>query len=74
MCKTKREDYEKYWDNISPFIKFGCLKDEKFCGQDERRGSVQESDHKYLTLKDCIEANGGNRRRSECQDRGQQSR
>ena len=29
MCKTKREDYEKYWDNISPFIKFGCLKDEK---------------------------------------------
>ena len=31
MCKTDREDYEKYWDDISPFIKFGCLKDEKFC-------------------------------------------
>ncbi len=31
MCKTDRENYEKYWDDISPFIKFGCLKDEKFC-------------------------------------------
>jgi molecular chaperone HtpG len=31
MCKTKREEYEGYWDNISPFIKFGCLRDEKFC-------------------------------------------
>ena len=31
MCKTDRENYEKYWDDINPFIKFGCLKDEKFC-------------------------------------------
>ena len=31
MCKTEREDYEKYWDDINPFIKFGCLKDDKFC-------------------------------------------
>ena len=31
MCKTDRENYEKYWDDISPFIKFGCIKDEKFC-------------------------------------------
>ena len=31
MCKTDRENFEKYWDDISPFIKFGCLKDEKFC-------------------------------------------
>ena len=31
MCKTEKEEYEKYWDDISPFIKFGCLKDEKFC-------------------------------------------
>ena len=30
MCKTDRENYEKYWDDINPFIKFGCLKDEKF--------------------------------------------
>lgn len=31
MCKTDKEEYEKYWDDISPFIKFGCLKDTKFC-------------------------------------------
>ncbi|MEG1139511.1 MAG: molecular chaperone HtpG, partial [Lachnospiraceae bacterium] len=30
MCKTEKDIYEKYWDDISPFIKFGCLKDEKF--------------------------------------------
>ncbi len=59
MCRTKREDYEKYWDSISPFIKFGCLKDEKFC--DKMKDSVlfKNIDGKYLTLKDCIEENGG---------------
>ena len=31
MCKTEKENYEKYWDDISPFIKYGCLKDTKFC-------------------------------------------
>ena len=59
MCKTKREDYEKYWDNISPFIKFGCLKDEKFCDKMKDTVLFKNLDHKYLTLKDCIEANGG---------------
>ena len=59
MCRTKREDYEKYWDDISPFIKFGCLKDEKFC--DKMKDSIlfKNLDHKYLTLKDCIAENGG---------------
>ena len=59
MCKTKREDYEKYWDDISPFIKFGCLKDEKFC--DKMKDSIlfKNIDGKYLSLKDCIEENGG---------------
>ena len=59
MCKTKRDEYEKYWDSISPFIKFGCLKDEKFC--DKMKDSVlfKNIDGKYLTLKDCIEENGG---------------
>lgn len=59
MCKTKREDFEKYWDDISPFIKFGCLKDEKFC--DKMKDSIlfKNIDGKYLTLKDCIEENGG---------------
>ena len=59
MCKTKREDYEKYWDSISPFIKFGCLKDEKFCDKMKDAILFKNLEHKYLTLKDCVEANGG---------------
>ena len=59
MCKTKREEYEKYWDSISPFIKFGCLKDEKFCDKMKDAILFKNLDHKYLTLKDCIEENGG---------------
>jgi len=59
MCKTKREDYEKYWDDISPFIKFGCLKDEKFCDKMKEVILFKNIDGKYLTLKDCIEENGG---------------
>ena len=59
MCKTKREDYEKYWDNISPFIKFGCLKDEKFCEKMSDYVLFKNLDHKYMTLKECIEKNGG---------------
>ena len=57
MCKTKREDYEKYWDDISPFIKFGCLKDEKFCDKMKDAILFKNIDGKYLTLKDCIEEN-----------------
>ena len=59
MCKTKRDEYEKYWDSISPFIKFGCLKDEKFCDKMKDAILFKNLDHKYLTLKDCIEENGG---------------
>ena len=59
MFKTDRENYEKYWDDISPFIKFGCLKDEKFCDKMKDAVLFKNLDHKYLTLKDCIEANGG---------------
>ena len=54
MCKTKREDYEKYWDDISPFIKFGCLKDEKFCDKMKDAILFKNLDHKYLTLEDII--------------------
>lgn len=59
MFKTDKENYEKYWDDISPFIKFGCLKDEKF--GEKVKGSIlfKNLDHKYLTLEECIEANGG---------------
>lgn len=59
MCKTDKENYEKYWDDISPFIKFGCLKDEKFCDKMSDYILFKNLDHKYLTLKECIEENGG---------------
>ena len=59
MCKTDKENYEKYWDDISPFIKFGCLKDEKFCDKMMDCILFKNLDHKYLTLKECVEENGG---------------
>ena len=59
MFKTDRENYEKYWDYISPFIKFGCLKDEKFGEKVKDSMLFKNLDHKYLTLEDCIKANGG---------------
>ena len=59
MCKTDKENYEKYWDDISPFIKFGCLKDEKFCEKMSDYVLFKNLDHKYMTLKECIENNGG---------------
>ena len=59
MCKTDKENYEKYWDDISPYIKFGCLKDEKFCEKMSDYVLFKNLDHKYMTLKECIEKNGG---------------
>lgn len=59
MCKTDKESYEKYWDDISPFIKFGCLKDEKFCDKMTDYILFKNIEHKYLTLKECVENNGG---------------
>ena len=59
MCKIDKENYEKYWDDISPFIKFGCLKDEKFCEKMSDYVLFKNLDHKYMTLKECIEKNGG---------------
>ncbi len=59
MCKTDKENYEKYWDDISPFIKFGCLKDEKFCDKMMDYILFKNIDKKYLTLKECVEENGG---------------
>ena len=52
MCKVDRENYEKYWDDISPFIKFGCLKDEKFCDKMTDYILFKDLDGKYQTLKD----------------------
>ena len=59
MCKTDKENYEKYWDDISPFLKFGCLKDEKFGDRMKDSMLFKNLDHKYLTLDECIEENGG---------------
>ena len=57
MCKTDRENFEKYWDDISPFIKFGCIKDAKFGEKMNDYILFKNLDGKYLTLKDCIEEN-----------------
>ena len=57
MCKTDRENYEKYWDDINPFIKFGCLKDEKFYDKMKDFIIFKNLDGKYLTLKECLEEN-----------------
>lgn len=54
MCKTDRETYEKYWDDISPFIKYGCLKDEKFCDKMSDYILFKDLDGKYQTLKDLV--------------------
>lgn len=57
MCKTDKESYEKYWDDISPFIKFGCLKDDKFCEKMNDYILFKNLDGKYLTLPECLEEN-----------------
>lgn len=54
LCKTERESYEKYWDDIAPFIKFGCLKDEKFCDKMNDYILFKDIDGKYTTLPDLL--------------------
>lgn len=74
MFKTDRENYEKYWDDISPFIKFGCLKDEKF-GEKMKDSMIYKNlDHKYLTLEDVIkESKGEDADAAETSERGEDS-
>ncbi len=55
MCKTEKDEYDKYWDDISPFIKFGCLKDDKFCEKMNDYILFKNLDGKYLTLPECLE-------------------
>ncbi|MCR4937273.1 MAG: molecular chaperone HtpG [Lachnospiraceae bacterium] len=55
MCKTEREAYEKYWDDISPFIKYGCLKDDKFCTKMTDYILFKDLEEKYMTLPECLE-------------------
>ncbi len=54
MCKTDKENYEKYWDDISPFIKFGCLKDEKFCDKMNDFILFKDINDKYQTLPELL--------------------
>ena len=55
MCKTERDKYEKYWDDIAPFIKYGYLKDEKFGKKVEDYILFKNINDKYLTLNELIE-------------------
>lgn len=55
MCKTEKEEYEKYWDDISPFIKYGCLKDDKFCEKMNDYILFKNIDGKYETLPECLD-------------------
>ncbi len=57
MCKTEKEEYEKYWDDISPFIKFGCLKDDKFCEKMTDYILFKNLEGEYMTLPECLEVN-----------------
>ncbi len=54
MCKTEKESYEKYWDDISPFIKFGCLKDGKFCDKMNDYILFKNLNDEYLTLPELL--------------------
>lgn len=56
MCKTEKETYEKYWDDISPFIKYGCLRDEKFCDKINDYILFKNLEHKYQTLPELLKA------------------
>ncbi len=55
MCKTEKDEYDKYWDDISPFIKYGCLKDDKFCEKMTDYILFKNLEGKYLTLPECLE-------------------
>ena len=54
MCKTEKESYEKYWDDIAPFIKFGCLKDTKFCDKMNDYILFKDINDKYTTLPELL--------------------
>ena len=57
MCKTDKENYDKYWDDISPFVKYGCLRDDKFCEKMTDYILFKDLDGKYHTLPEALEIN-----------------
>jgi len=59
LCKTDRENYEKYWDDISPFIKYGILRDEKFAEKMKDYILFKDLEDKYLTLLELKEKKEG---------------
>ena len=73
MCKTAKEDYEKYWNDIAPFIKFGCLKDDKFCTKMNDYILFENIDGKYLTLPECLETKPIDDEEEEGKDAGEQA-
>ncbi len=57
LCKTDKENYDKYWDDISPFIKYGCLRDDKFCEKMTDYILFKNLDGKYLTTPEALQIN-----------------
>ena len=73
MCKTDRENYEKYWDDISPFIKFGCIKDAEILRKESCDYILlKDLNGKYLTLQDYIDIRKNRLRKK--RDRGDRPR
>ena len=73
MCKTDRETYEKYWDDISPFIKFGCIKDEKFCERMMDYVLFKDLDGKYTTMNEYLEALNGKDGEAETEEKKEET-
>ena len=73
MCKTEKEEYDKYWDDISPFIKFGCLKDDKFCEKMTDYILFKNLEGKYLTLPECLEVNKTDTEENAADENGSQA-
>ncbi len=57
LCKTDKENYDKYWDDISPFIKYGCLRDDKFCEKMTDFILFKNLEGKYLTTPEALQIN-----------------
>lgn len=57
MFNTERETYQKYWDDINPFIKYGCMKDESFYDRMKDTLLYKLTDGTYMTLAEYLEAN-----------------
>lgn len=73
MCKTDRENYEKYWDDISPFIKYGCLKDTKFQEKMKEYILFKDLDDKFMTMKEYLDGIGASEPEAEVVEPGEET-